>query len=209
MSFRMALREIESTELNVRINVVTDLQNFLRSVNAEEAVITLFRYLDQVDNQKELINHVVNLVRGKTDPRYENPYDVALAIYLWLLSLKNFEIANLAAQIIAELPRAWWATRLAFKILNGEYKKNDAEGWKIIISREMAQAQEEQTNVQTYFQPGISMYPSVDFYKASTNALLTMPKHVSFVFPLAAVPANKQIFSITADSDMGRILNYD
>lgn len=66
-----------------------------------------------------VLSRLLDLSQQKTDLRYENPSDVAVAIYLWLLAAKKKALARVGAQTVWELPRYWWAKGMARQILFG------------------------------------------------------------------------------------------
>jgi len=129
MNFKEAVREIESMEFNVRVNVASDLRHLLTIASKEICVGIAFSGLEEENNKKYLINRLINLASRKTDMRYENPYDTALVIFLWLFSYKNEKLARISAQTIIEAPQLWWASSLARQILFG-IKINEVAGIK-------------------------------------------------------------------------------
>ncbi len=108
-----AMREIEGHAFAARVNVGSDLRTFLRAAQEEPAVKFLFAELSREEAANTLVQRVSELSGEPVDPRYENPWDSALAIYLWMLSLKAPHLARIAAEATAQAAQCWWARTLA------------------------------------------------------------------------------------------------
>ena len=52
------------------------------------------------------------------DTAYENPWDTALAAYLWLLNATEAQRAALAATRVRDCPHCWWAKQVAEQVLS-------------------------------------------------------------------------------------------
>lgn len=121
-----AIWEIESHEFASRLNVASNMETFLRIAEEQDVVRAVFQGLDSPAEQGRLFQRTLELSRSSTDLRYENQWDVALAIYLWLVNLKNPNLAMLMAGIIASVPQCWWATKMSYSILKQSPLHNDA-----------------------------------------------------------------------------------
>jgi hypothetical protein len=107
------MNEIESHEFAGRVNVASDLRTFLRAARAEPSVNGLLQELDSPEKRPAVVNRVFELARRQIDPRYENPSDTPLAIYVWSMSLKDMGLATIAAERAAQAPQCWWAAQLS------------------------------------------------------------------------------------------------
>jgi hypothetical protein len=69
-------------------------------------------------------------LRQSRDPRFENPWDTALAAYLWLLQQSSQSLAKLVAGDVVLVSGFWWARKLALRVVMGEryrsYSSSDA-----------------------------------------------------------------------------------
>ncbi len=107
------LREVESHAFAARVNVASDLRTFFEAARREPAVEALTRDLGTTAARAAVAARAVELARQKVDPRYENPWDVALAMYLWLMSMSDLQLAGLMAEAVAWAPQCWWARKVA------------------------------------------------------------------------------------------------
>lgn len=119
MTFDEALRDIESLEFAARVNIASDLRTFLRIAGDQESVRTVLSEIASEEKQQRVLSQALRLSRLQVDLRYENPWDSALAVYLWVLSLKVLPLAQVAAEAAVQAPRCWWAFRVADGILRG------------------------------------------------------------------------------------------
>jgi hypothetical protein len=116
MTFQEAQQEIESSALATRLNVASGLKTFLRAIQAERAVCELRKMLVARVTQENILSRLIELSRQRIDRRYENPWDTALTIYLWLLSSIDQNLLSLAADIVAQAPQCWWAQKLSSQL---------------------------------------------------------------------------------------------
>lgn len=126
MSVREAMTEIESLDFAVRLNVASDFRTFIQAARQHRAVKSLYRELASAEVSKKIVSRVAELSRQAIDLRYENQWDTALAVYVWLISLRDTSFSRIAAEVAVQAPQCWWATRLARSILVGEQAYNTA-----------------------------------------------------------------------------------
>lgn len=124
MNIKDAVREIESHKFTAYLNAASDLNTFFQAMQIQKASIDLFEELDDLENQQFLLNHILDLSERRVDPRYENQWDTPLAVYLWLLNLKDLSLARIAATVVLQVPQCWWAKKIANYILFEEYVHN-------------------------------------------------------------------------------------
>jgi len=113
MNFEKAIREIEAPELSARLNVASDFRTFLRAAQQEEALRILLEGLNSKENLAKVILRVVELSQKETDPNYENPWDTALAVFLWAVNQKYPDLATALAKIVMRAPECWWVWKMA------------------------------------------------------------------------------------------------
>jgi hypothetical protein len=112
------MKKIESNEFSTLLNVTSSFKGFLRAAYEEQATQDLIKELiDAPVNTWLVLQRVTELSRQEIDTNYENPWDTALTIYVWALSLIDLEIAQTAAAFVLNAENCWWATRFANSIL--------------------------------------------------------------------------------------------
>jgi len=117
VNFEEAQREIESDSMAIRLNVASGFKSFLRAIQGERAVCELRKMLETKAAQENLLSRLIELSRQRIDRRYENPWDTALTIYLWLISSVDQNLSDLSAEIVAQAPQCWWAQKLSNQLL--------------------------------------------------------------------------------------------
>ena len=129
MNWQEAVDEIRSVEFDIKLNVVSGTNGFLRAVSYDTAVLEAYRLMRQSGELREdALGRIYDLVKQETDPSYENPNDTSLAVLLWLTAFASPEFATIAASWVDQAPRCWHAKRLAQRVLNpppsmtGSYK---------------------------------------------------------------------------------------
>jgi hypothetical protein len=117
MTLDEVMKEIESHAFAARVNVASDLRTFLRAAQAERSVNDLLEELDSPEKRPAVLSKIYELTQRQVDPRYENPWDTALAVYVWAMSVRDSDLATIAAEAAAQAPQCWWAAKLSRKIL--------------------------------------------------------------------------------------------
>ena len=118
MDWRNAINEIESLEVDVRLNVVSSFSRFLKAARREPAVLALHQKMQESGEvSEEVLGRIYELSTEETDPLYENPRDTSLAILLWLLFLKQMTHAKIAAHRVAGTPNCHYARKVVALIL--------------------------------------------------------------------------------------------
>lgn len=126
MSLNNLFVEIESYGFAARLNAASGLKTFLRAASSEGSVDKLLYKMDDIENRSLVLLRMMDLVRLKPDPRYENPKDTALAVYLWVLKIKDMNLAEIGAEAILSVPQCWWAARISRHILEYREYRNKA-----------------------------------------------------------------------------------
>jgi len=126
MNVVAAMRQVESHEFAARINVASDFKTFLRAAWSEEATQFLIESLDSADCQYRLLRRIAELSGASADIRYENPWDIAMAVYLWLLHHGKPILAQLAAENVSRAHRTWWAEKMARHVLLEAHVRSDS-----------------------------------------------------------------------------------
>lgn len=118
MTFREAKAEIESSAIVIRLNVASGFKTFLRAIQSEHVVVEMQRMMTSKYVQGQVLARIGELSRLRVDRRYENPWDTALAVYLWLIKSADRNLSALSAEIVAQAPQCWWAHKLAHQLLS-------------------------------------------------------------------------------------------
>lgn len=135
MNIEQAMNEIESLELCARVNIASGYRMFLQLIQEEESVRALLRELNSREHKalnriseilQMVLNRISEILQKQNDPRYENPSDTALAIYLWVISLKDLSLAKAASAFVTQAPRCWWAAKVSHEVLSNEPFRSDS-----------------------------------------------------------------------------------
>lgn len=116
---------IESYEMSARVNVASDLRTAIDIGRSHPVVRELSAVLDKPGVAEKILRRVFQLATRATDVRYENPDDVALMLYAWLLDEYDPELALMASAAICGVPNLWWASRVAAQILEQRHRRNE------------------------------------------------------------------------------------
>ncbi len=128
MTFEEALREVESQEFAVRLNVASDFRTFKRVARAKECIRALLRFLAHRKEREKIFVHIIELSSQQIDLRYENVWDTPLAIYVWLINQRDFELGRIAAEAVVNAPQCWWAWKAAYYVRREDIIRNATGG---------------------------------------------------------------------------------
>jgi hypothetical protein len=118
MNWTQALKEIESPEFDVTLNVVSNMRAFFAAAAKEPAALTLYGTMrTSGEAREEVLGRIHDLSQLEVDRRYENPNDTALAILLWVTNFAAPEFVQMAADLVDRAPQCWYAKKLARRIL--------------------------------------------------------------------------------------------
>ena len=117
--WRKALDTIESQDLDIRLNVVSDFGAFFKAVSREPAArLLVSAMLASGDVREEVLGHLNDLAHLDVDPRYQHPYDTAMAILVWATYYTAPHQAYRAASAIERTARTWYSRKLAGRLMN-------------------------------------------------------------------------------------------
>jgi hypothetical protein len=117
MNFSESLTEIESDNFAALVNIASGYNLFFSFAGQQNVVQELWKELASPTQQEALLKRIKKLAAEEHDLQYCNPRDVAFTIYLWLLSLRNPELAQQAAEVIAKVPQGGWMEDAAYFFL--------------------------------------------------------------------------------------------
>lgn len=113
MNIHEEMQAIESHDMAVRLNLALTMHQLFMIAQSEEVVLSLREKLKDTENLKSVLLRINELVELSPDPRYENPYDTAVAVYNWVLYNKNIYIGRIAADYASRLRQGFWAPEYA------------------------------------------------------------------------------------------------
>jgi len=121
-----AFAELESIETSISLNTAGGVSAFLNLAQTLESIETVLREIENGEKCLVLLKRIVRFYNEVVDYRYENKWDVPLALYTWLLSIKNFSLGVIAAEIVIKIPNCWWASRISRNIILGLKSYNES-----------------------------------------------------------------------------------
>ena len=128
MNWQEAISQIESSQLDASLNVVSGTNAFFKAADKEPAVREARRRLLQSGElHEDILNRIYELADLDVDPQYANPNDTALAVLLWLSYFTFPDYAHIAAGYVRRAPQCWYAKKLANRILNPPPSEGDNE----------------------------------------------------------------------------------
>ena len=129
MKWKDALKEIESAEFDVRLNVVSSYRLFLKAARQEPAVVALYQAMQESEEVSgKVLGRICEFSTGDIDPQYANPRDTVLTVLLWLMSLTNRTYAEVAAQYVSGSRNCWYALKMAKAVLTSTRVATDSRG---------------------------------------------------------------------------------
>ena len=117
----------ESQETASRLSIASGSALFERAIRSLPVTADLFQScLEHSDAREAMVDRFLELVSYNIDLRYRHPYDIALAIYLWVMdALDQYlpheqHIGKAAASVALRLGHnCSWAARVAHGIQSG------------------------------------------------------------------------------------------
>jgi hypothetical protein len=114
---------IESLPFSAQLGVLSGFESFLRALPSVPEVRDLASATSAQEEKNALFNRMQELAKRKVDSAYENPWDIPLAAYLWVLFQVDADLTPMAAGAIMQTQDCWWAKKLAQKILDAPRAK--------------------------------------------------------------------------------------
>ena len=177
MSLRTVMTEVEGTDFASRVSVASDAETFIEAVQSEAAVSELRGLLASEGNRSCLFLRLQALVYERSDTRYRNPRDAAIATYVWSLGATDPTMGNLAALTVqAEAIRCWWAVKLARLVLEGMATPKRSETTVVIANFETMIFTSSEPDGDLVFVLGMGRDPSIRSMIRPTTILVTGPE---------------------------------
>lgn len=117
---------IESVKFDTNMSVFSGFNSFHRALAGDQTIQQLRQLLmDSPNTNEQLLNHLTSLLEMDSDLRYEHPFDIAIASYLFVLS-NNVGAVGVAKRILS-IPNLVWAKRLAEIVLANQTATTETE----------------------------------------------------------------------------------
>ena len=120
--------EIESHGFSAQVNVASNYKTFCRALGGQPEVQRLAALMKLNENQQLVFQRVLELSARPSDQEFENPWDSALAAYIWLLASTDQALAKMAAAKIIESHGYWWAKKVADEVLKSSSISSTSAG---------------------------------------------------------------------------------
>jgi hypothetical protein len=117
MTTEELIAAIEGSSVGARLAASSRITTFIRGVRTQPEVNELEAIL-QVDKRAigSVVGRVEQLSKREVDIRRANPYDIPLAVYLWLLDQADRASASVEAARVGEVANLRWARMIADRI---------------------------------------------------------------------------------------------
>lgn len=107
-------REVESIEFETWANVASGVSAFVSAISRSPSVIALReRIRSDSAVADKLLTRMLHLKNLDIDSKYENPNDVAMATYGWVVANERPELAGELRILLGSLKNPWWSKYLA------------------------------------------------------------------------------------------------
>lgn len=126
MSITDTFASIENHRTSALANVGSNLNVVLRQAWQVKDIPRLARRMRRLVVASRVASRVLTLSSQEPDIRFENPNDIPLLIYQWLLVQAGSPLARLASVAVSKGRNLWWASRYARLYLQGRLDLNDS-----------------------------------------------------------------------------------
>lgn len=126
MTLTRIFDEIESSEFAGTMNVASGLRIVAKTARSHPLVGRLIADLPPRGGAEVILARLLEVTERAVDPRFENPYDVALMLYLLLLERMSPPLAQVAAAEVLQVPGMWWAGKVAAGVAGAGRAHNEA-----------------------------------------------------------------------------------
>jgi hypothetical protein len=110
------MEKIEGYRFSAFANLASDFRTFLRILADQPEVKALQDDLESESVLPKVFGRLLELADCPVEGENEHPADAALAAYLWLLSSKSSNLAEIAAETILKRKHCWWSHKMAEQV---------------------------------------------------------------------------------------------
>jgi hypothetical protein len=118
MNAAEVLARIEGQSFSALVNLASDFRTFLRILISQPELAELSGATNADAMTLKVFTRVLELAGSSPEEGYEHPADAALAAYLWLLSMRNRDYSEIAAEMVLKCNQCWWARKMAEHVRN-------------------------------------------------------------------------------------------
>jgi hypothetical protein len=110
------MRTIEGQRFSALTNLASDFRTFLRILIEQPEVRALSSATQSDQVTIAVFERLLTLAGSPTEAGYEHPADAAMAAYLWLLSTKDRDYSEIAAETVLGCGQCWWSRKMAEQV---------------------------------------------------------------------------------------------
>jgi hypothetical protein len=108
------MESIENSQFTAITGIASSFSLFIKIIEKQDIVKELIEEIyESLENRWIILSRISELLNSTIDPNYENPYDTAISVYLWALSLVDLELSQTAAAFILNIENGWWSKKFA------------------------------------------------------------------------------------------------
>jgi len=122
---RVRNRPVESEDFAIDLGSLSSISAFEEELVKRPEFHQLMRELETAAGVRSISRRLIRLASERHDTKYLNPYDKAMAAYLYALSFKDLSVASNVASSIAEVPHTNFAYIEAHKLSVGVTDSRD------------------------------------------------------------------------------------
>lgn len=108
---------IESHRFSAVVNVASDFNHFLQALASTPEFRNLLVSPSAPDARARVLERLLEVAAREIDPAYENPWDAALAAYLYRIWRTDKSQALIAANRVLSCANCWWSQKLAQELV--------------------------------------------------------------------------------------------
>lgn len=108
---------VESPTTSAELNVVSGFRHFLQVLDDVPTSRDLRDSVESAADEVLILERLIALLKQPHDGGLEHPHDVAMAIYLWVLSQKGCKSLEPIIEALTNRTDCWWSRKLAQSLL--------------------------------------------------------------------------------------------
>jgi len=105
---------IEHPQYSAMVNLASSYKQFVHALQMMPEATSLMNLANiSAEYREAVLTRLDQVCRRKIEERYENPWDAALATYLWVLLNTDTQRADNGVNRVRSCPNCWWSKKLA------------------------------------------------------------------------------------------------
>jgi hypothetical protein len=117
MSLQDVMRKVEDHGFSAEMNLVSGSKAFHKGLRNHPVFRELLEALKEPHAPDRILQQIIELSTQPVQPHFENPFDVALTVYLTALDLHRPDLVRRAAENVSKAPNCWWAAEMSLRQL--------------------------------------------------------------------------------------------